>query len=1151
MIFCGVHFLFRSLRFLSGCRFAPNRSAGSNAGTRFRFEQGWPACHGSRLPFATDAESRRVPRPMLRSFALKRDLDSTELVEVNRHKTRPLVRPPLDMARPPRYHEFEGRSDKRGCEGQLRSSMRSKLRCNGRRRRELIRLAGEGTIESYRASQRCAKRGPVTTCERGNLFGTGCYNDKNLPAFRAVGRNVTIPAEAKKGLVAANDCAVRVRGKYFAGCVASLMILFLLGLLATPSLVFADASPGSGLKGLDDNALYSELANRGLDDLLKRVMDEDHVPPEQRAAVSSMSSLFRLDSEKNLTDDQRQALLDTAVAGLDRILATLHNDPDLLLKQAKIIADYGVDPLTGLLEYWGDSDVERDRLHPLADAAFKMYDLADQTASAQANDLANRITSPDDKLADQWKAASQTAAAAAYQRARMQYAQALSLDPTDSQRQQLIEQALKTFADWDNSDSQIQAQVRLLMAKLHVLTGDKDEFAEAQKLLDSIINNRDNEISPAPTPEMIFEAKCYKVIACLAAGDLASAQQALSAATAYQQSNFPDDRDQAAALRLLSYRILAMRADQLPVGNAKDAANASAVEALAQLVRDFPNLRDAIFRQLAARLPANPDLTKLDPVLLLALVDQGRQTIVAASPMHPASVSQLHEAADAAREILSRMDNKNFPRADAADASFLLGIFQEHLGDKIGAAESLLDHIDRFRNDPNAHADVALNTAREIIAELRNSSPADPHVQQLEDRFLPIAINPPFNQHQFALQYAASLFDQSKWSEAIKYYRMVPGDEPPGRLLIARYGEMISLKKELEDSPNLGTDQKQQWTTQIQNLADSVITLANQIVSSDASVGEKARARSTLARMTLIAADISRRERNDPQRVLELLKGFENSVQGLADAKSLLNGALFLRVQAYMQLGRDNDATATLVKYLNTATPNEGAQAVRDLLATLNTELDQARRANNAALTRQLADNRAMLSGFLVKWAADSSDPKIHSYSYTYRRFDADTKRMAAELETDPAARQRDLAAALDLYKQLQSPENVKMYQAGLDPGADKDYPDPAVTLGIGLIAYEQGDCQTVKATLGRLIQDEKLGENNDQYWEAAYKLLDCMHTLAVKGDPDTTDAQVAQALKVLYLIWRDGTGGPKYHDKFESLRKEVLGNWQPPPPGQ
>jgi hypothetical protein len=927
--------------------------------------------------------------------------------------------------------------------------------------------------------------------------------------------------------------------------------IFICVLLTCIAPLLADTTPASGLAGLDENALYSELADRGLDDLLKRAMDLDGVAPEQRAAIASLSSLHRLETDRNLSDDQRQALLNTVIAGLDRILATLHGDPALIVSQAKIIAEQGVDPQTGLLEYWGPSDVEKDRLRPLAQAAVKMYDQAQQLAAAQATDLANRITNPDDKLAEQWKRASETAAAAAFQKARMQYALALAMDANDSQRQQLINQAFKSFSDWDNADSQIQAQVRLLMAKLHVLTGDRDEIADGQKLLDSIIHNSKNEISPAPSPEMIFEAWCYSVIADLAANDLASARAALADATAFQQGHFPDDRDQAAALRLLAFRILAVQADQLPPGADKDRANAAAVEALAGLVRDFPNLRGAIFRQLAARLPANRDLTKLDPMLLLALVDQGRQTVVAAEssagPVLPADRAKLREAADAAKEILSRLSAGNFPRAEAADPSFLLGIFLERLGDKTAAVEALLDHIERFHADPRSHADAALERARALLGQLRQSSPADPQVLQLENRFLPIAINPPFNQREFALQYAASLFGQSKWAEAVKYYRMVPDTESPERLLVARYGEMVSLKNQLEETAGLGPDQKQQWTDQIQKLADSVTSLASQIANGSGSEAEKLRAKSTLARMSLIAADITRRERNDPQRVLELLNGFENSVRGLPDAKSLIGGALFLRVQAYMQLGRNNDATQTLLKYLNTATANEGAQTVHDLLAVLNAELDQARRSGDTARIRQLADNRAMLSGFLVKWAQDSGDPKIHGYSYIYRRFDADTKRLAAQLDTDPATRQRDLAAALDLYKQLQSPQNVAMYQASLDPGIDKDYPDPLVTLGIGLIAYEQGDCQTVKNTLGRLIQDEKLGEDNDQYWEAAYKLLDCMQKLAKQGDPNTAESQVQQSLKVLYLIWRDETGGAKYREKFEALRKEVLPNWVVP----
>jgi hypothetical protein len=55
------------------------------------------------------------------------------------------------------------------------------------------------------------------------------------------------------------------------------------------------------------------------------------------------------------------------------------------------------------------------------------------------------------------------------------------------------------------------------------------------------------------------------------------------------------------------------------------------------------------------------------------------------------------------------------------------------------------------------------------------------------------------------------------------------------------------------------------------------------------------------------------------------------------------------------------------------------------------------------------------------------------------------------------------------------------------------------------------------------------------------------MQKLAKQGDPNTAESQVQQSLKVLYLIWRDETGGAKYREKFEALRKEALPNWVVP----
>jgi hypothetical protein len=949
--------------------------------------------------------------------------------------------------------------------------------------------------------------------------------------------------------------------------------VLLLAVLA--SFAFAPLSPAdpppdnpppapAGLDSLHDDALYGELADRGLDDLLKRAMQTDNVPPAQQASIWTLASMRRLQNDKTLSESQRQAILHQLIASVDQTLATLGNDPELIMSEAKVIAEQGVDPQTGLLEYWGGTAAQRARLRPAAEAAVRMFDAAATTASAQATDLANRITSPDDKLAEQWKKMSDVASEAAYQKARLQCALALSMDPNDPRLQNTITDAIKSLATWDNADSGIQPQVHLLLAKLHVLTGDRDEIEVAQGLLaDFTRANVSDAMSPAPSRELVFEAICYRVIASLSESDISRAQTAMKAAQDYQAANFPNDRQQQAALRLLNYRLLAREADEAPDGPQKDAANTAAVTALTGLIHDFPNLRDAIYHQLAARLPANPDLSSLDPTLLLAVVDQGREAVAGATPDHPADRNQLLQSVNAAREVLKRQQDGSLAAAEAVEPSFLLGIFEEALGDKPAAVDALLDHIALFGSDPQSHADVALDRARAIISELRQATPPDPQVQRLEDRFLPMAINPPFKQEEFALQYAANLFSEQKWADAVKYYEMVPSSEPPRLMLVARYGEMVAFKNQLEQTHGLKPEQKNEYIAGIQKLADQVGTLAHQIIDSNASDEDKQRAKSTLSRMSLIAADITRRDQNDPQRVLQLLDGFESSVQGLPDAKSLTSGALFLRVQAYMQLGRNDDATQTLVKYLSTSTPDEGAQTVHDLLATLNKDLDSARAERDAAAQRQddaaeqkanadirtLADNRAMLSGFLVKWAQSSGDPKIRAYAYTYQRFDADTKRLAAELETDPTARKRDLTAALALYRDLQSPENVERYQASITPesGIDKDYPDPLVSLGIGVISYDLEDCQTVKDTLGPLIQDEKLGQNNDQFWQASYELLDCLHTLAKSGDASTSDAQVAQSLKVLYLIWRDGTGGPHYHEKFEALRKEVIPDWKLP----
>jgi hypothetical protein len=922
------------------------------------------------------------------------------------------------------------------------------------------------------------------------------------------------------------------------------------------------------------------IASQDNQDALTQAFDVDGLQPDQRAFYLAVFHVDHASSDLELSREDRLDQLQKAAPDIIKNVSQL-TDPNLLMQLGQLLAAHGVDDQTAVLEYWGPTDQGKGILRPIAEAACAVFARAAQIAASQATDLANRITRPDDPVADDWRKMNDLAGSAAYQTARMQYAYALSLDPADPRQSKQIDDAEAAFTQWDAPDSGIQPQARFMLAKLHLLRGAKSEIAAGTQLLGTLVSTGDDKPTPAASDALQFETRCFLVLAALEAGDISTAQSALQDATSDEQIHFASDAEQAATLRLLNYRILAFQADQA-TGDAKASANAAAMTALSKLVSDFPSLRSVIYQQLSGRVDPNADPATLPTLVLLSLVDQGKQQVILAGengseqPADAEQAASLRQSLAAARELMARYKDGKIPADQVVDASLMAGIFEEFLGDKFEAADALIDHIERFVKDDSpgvvaaAKLDFALDRARGIIADLRQSLPVDPHgkldprIQRLQDRFLPIAINPPFNRKEFAPEYATTLLAEGNWDAAAKYYEMTPDNDSPDQLLAARYGELVALKNKLDEETGLSDAKRNHAADHIQDLAESVRQLAAQVEDDGSTTdAEKTRARSTLARTALLAADVTRIDQNDPQRVLDLLTGFEDRVRGLPDAAALLNGALFLRVQSYMELGRNHDATMTLVQYLNGTGGGEGAQTVHDLLTVLNRDLDKTRAESDAAAAsgndagqraaqrsiRQLAANRAMLSGYLVQWAADSTDPSIHIRVYTYRRFDADSKRLAAEVQTNPQTRQKQLAAVLKLYQDLQSPENVAMYRAGLDAnsGATADATDPLVTLGIGLTAWDLGDCQTVKQTLGELIQDQKLGEDNDQYWEATYKLLDCMTQLANANNPQTPISQVQQSLKVLYLIWRDGTGGPKWHAKFESLRKEVLPDWTPP----
>ena len=106
---------------------------------------------------------------MRRTFALKRD-----------------PQPSVTPACPTSNSNFTiaGRSDKRGCAGRLRSSVCSKLICNGRRRRETSLPIARGCREFHRASQRFSQRQRIPLFEPAPGIGTVTATEYNLLRFQ-------------------------------------------------------------------------------------------------------------------------------------------------------------------------------------------------------------------------------------------------------------------------------------------------------------------------------------------------------------------------------------------------------------------------------------------------------------------------------------------------------------------------------------------------------------------------------------------------------------------------------------------------------------------------------------------------------------------------------------------------------------------------------------------------------------------------------------------------------------------------------------------------------------------------------------------------------------------------------------------------------
>lgn len=917
-------------------------------------------------------------------------------------------------------------------------------------------------------------------------------------------------------------------------------------LSASTLLAQAPGPVPQGLDTLTDERLLSELAGRNLPRLLDRAFEVNKVPQDRRNAVLARVAFTTLRQRgQKMPAAELDRLVAQAASGISAVLP-LMDDPSAIMEDVTALLVFGVQRDLNILEYWGENPRTQAKLKPVVQAIVAMTSRAAELARGKADKLAETIRNPNDQSAMQrWQAMDTLAETAEYTGHIVGYYQALALDKADPERSRIIRDATDYLEQFDIEDNPDRAFVRTLLGKLATARGDEEGFTQARTRFDQVI-------ADSKDPAEQYDARYFRARVEVEAGALAAAREQKQKLNDWTKVHLPNDPGVQAADMMLEYRIHSLEATQAKDNAAREAANARAVETLVKLVEAQPSLRGVIFEQLVGRLPADPDMKTLNPLLLEATLDGGRIEALK-DPAQPADAAVLKRAVAAAREMLSRPPSQVAPQKQEL-AAFLLPFMLERVGDNLAAAAAYLDYVEKYRGTNPQNAAVALTNAEVRIAQLRRTGGDSDELGKLEDRLLPIAVAEPFNRADLLFRHGYRLQQRGKPVEAIAIYRKLPADDP--NYASSRYLLMVLLNQQLAEIPG-GDPRRGSQVQEILALAEQVAANASASIRTAKNDRERAVYHARLVGTKILAADIAQAESKDAERALRILENLEADAKGLPNETTMVGEALNIRVRSLRDLNRLSEAAEQL-KRLTESGGEAGVASVVDLLKRLDEDYDKAYARDDREAMRRIAASRAILTPELVRWAQTTPKQEFRKFVYRYSVLDADTQRLAAELATDPAEQRRLREAALERYKTLESEANFKLFVENLPPErrAGVKY-DPSVVLGIGRLEFELGNYAAALGRFQKLLEDRTVGSaivkqnrggvdvevDNDVYWETVVKFIRANLALG-----DESREPMTRFLKLQYVTWRERAGGVRWKKDLDALRQELAPGWEIPP---
>jgi hypothetical protein len=895
---------------------------------------------------------------------------------------------------------------------------------------------------------------------------------------------------------------------------------------------------GGGLDKLDEQLVQGTLASNGLETLLARDFKNFNVPESQQDQVLSTIQLHEL-ATSNFSVAARRKLAVKVAKGLSGLLPR-ETDPQVVFEQANQLSTAGVVPTVTELEYFGENPVAQADLQPVATTAQAFYaavaDLATKKKDAIANTIKNvaQLNAAQPKL----QAARQLMAYGTFCTEMSTYSVCISLPKDDPQRKAKADASIKALKEnYDNADNGIQPSVRVQIGKLQLVGAD---YAGAFDTFEGVKTGKD--ITPAPSLTDQNTARYFQIVTLIQQRKLNDAEAKITDLDNWETATYvpslqnPSDQDAVkAAMSMLKFRLFSRQAD-LATGDEQKQKNDAAINVLADLLKAQPSLKDLVFDQLIGRIPQKPDYATLNPLILQALQTQGFAEVVKPDG---AKVDQavLTRAIAAAQELVNRNSQPGGDAAAAGLSSYFIAYAYDKMEDAKNAATAFMDFAEKYSSDSFKGND-AVQHAGKWVFKLRDKNASDPDNVKLYDRFLPLAINPPYNMKSLSFEYAALLEGEGKYKESVEYFGQVPQTDK--RYASAQYLKLLSLYKELSDKTLVGDER----TAVVNQILDSAKNIDG-LFAAATTPEDKARYVEWVETCDLIAADLTLNELKKPDQALAILNGFEDRVATCKDPTKAHLDALQLRISAEMGSGKTQDAVNSLLSLMQ-ANPIQGQGLMFDVLKGVEHDEDEAK---DPAVKKTLAAAKATLSSFVVDWASKSKEPKVQAAVPAYTLYSADANREAAELSDDAAAKKANLQAALKSYQSL--------YNQFKDDTSPTSLADAALQ-GVGLTQYDLGNYKAAIDALSELIADKKVGEPmmpigpanaqkmvpNPQFWETNYK--DIRSIVEVyKQTPGAPDAArnleaARQYVETLFLTNGKNTGGETYNADFEKLRTEI-----------